>query len=115
MKFVQKKKEIKLKYELEKNVNLVKFLDGQIDISFNDKLGKDFVRNLSHKLFQWTGKRWLISLTQEKGQKTYSKQMIENQKKIIELEKKNEIYEKFKKEFPDAALLEVKTREENHE
>ena len=41
--------------------------------------------------------------------------MIENQKKIIELEKKNEIYEKFKKEFPDAALLEVKTREENHE
>ena len=37
---------MKLKYELEKNVNLVKFESGRIEISFNDKLDKDFVKNL---------------------------------------------------------------------
>jgi len=42
-----KKKEIQLKYDLEKNVNLIKFIPGKIDISFNQNLDKNFVRNLS--------------------------------------------------------------------
>ena len=64
---VSNKKEVELKYDLERNVNLVKFSEGKIDISFNEKLGKNFIRNLSTKLFKWTGKRWIISLTKEKG------------------------------------------------
>ena len=40
------KKEVELKYDLEKNVNLIKFSQGNIDISLNEKLGKNFVRNL---------------------------------------------------------------------
>ena len=48
------KKEIKLKYELEKNVNLVKFERNRIEISFNDNLDKDFVKDLSSKLYEWT-------------------------------------------------------------
>ena len=52
-----KKKEIKLKYELEKNVNLVKFEKNRIEISFNESLDKDFVKDLSSKLFELTGER----------------------------------------------------------
>ena len=48
---MKKKKEIKLKYELEKNVNLVKFEKNRIEISFNESLDKDFVKDLSSKLF----------------------------------------------------------------
>ena len=51
------KKEIKLKYELEKNVNLVSFEKNRIEISFNDNLDKNFVKDLSLKLFEWTGQR----------------------------------------------------------
>ena len=51
-----RKKEIQLKYDLEKNVNLIKFSEGKIDISFNENLDKNFVRNLSEKLLEWTGK-----------------------------------------------------------
>ena len=51
-----KKKEIHLKYDLEKNVNLIKFSEGKIDISFNENLDKNFVRTLSEKLLEWTGK-----------------------------------------------------------
>ena len=47
-----KKKEVELKYDLERNVNLIKFSDGKIDISFNENLGKNFVRNLSEKLLE---------------------------------------------------------------
>ncbi len=46
------KKEIKLKYELETNVNLVSFEDQRIEISFNENLDKRFLlKDLSTKLF----------------------------------------------------------------
>ena len=60
-----KKKEIHLKYDLENNVNLIKFSEGKIDISFNENLDKNFVRNLSKKLLEWTCVRWVITLTKE--------------------------------------------------
>ena len=59
------KKEMKLKYELENNVNLVSFSNMNIEISFNDKLNKSFVKDLSEKLYDWTKNRWLISFSKE--------------------------------------------------
>ena len=61
------KKEIKLKYELEKNVNLVRFERNRIEISFNDNLDKNFVKDLSLKLFEWTNERWIITFSKLKG------------------------------------------------
>ena len=60
------KKEINLKYELENNVNLVKFENGIIEISFNDNLNKNFVKDLSTKLLDWTNKRWIISFSKKR-------------------------------------------------
>ena len=62
------KKEVKLKYELEKNVNLVKFENGRIEISFNDGLDKNFVKDLSSKLLEWTNQRWIISFSKNQGE-----------------------------------------------
>ena len=50
-----KEKEIELKYDLERNVKLVSFNKGKIDISFNEKLNKNFIKNLTEKLLLWTG------------------------------------------------------------
>ena len=63
-----KNKEIKLKYELEKNVNLVSFEKNRIEISFNDNLDKNFVKDLSLKLFEWTSERWIITFSKTKGE-----------------------------------------------
>ena len=38
---------MRLKYELENNVNLISFANNRIEISFNEKLNKDFVKSLS--------------------------------------------------------------------
>jgi|TARA_B110000438_G_C15813336_1_gene650760 DNA polymerase-3 subunit gamma/tau len=103
-----RKKDIHLKYDLEKNVNLVKFSQGKIDISFNENLDKNFVRNLSERLLEWTGMRWVIALTKEQGQKTYSEVQSIKRKELFNEEKKGKIYKKFKNVFPDVKLLEVK-------
>ena len=103
-----KKKEIQLKYDLEKNVNLIKFSEGKIDISFNQNLDKNFVRNLSTKLVEWTGNRWVITLSKETGAKTFSETQDIRKKELLNNEKKGEVYKKFISIFSDAELLEVK-------
>tara|TARA_B100001123_G_C15251377_1_gene1002932 strand:+ start:54 stop:1733 length:1680 start_codon:yes stop_codon:yes gene_type:complete len=111
IKLSSSKKEIELKYDLEKNVNLISFSEGKIDISFNDNLNKNFVKNLSEKLLKWTGKRWIITLTKEQGEKTFSEQQSQKKKEEIEKEKNNEIYKKFKNVFSDGELIEVLKKE----
>ncbi len=103
------KRELKLKFELEKNVNLVKFEKNRIEISFNDSLDKDFVKDLATKLFEWTKERWIITLSKSKGDLSITEKK-ENEKKIlIEKAKQTEIYKNFMENFPDAELVDVKS------
>ena len=102
-----KKKEVELKYDLERNVNLIKFSDGKIDISFNENLGKNFVRNLSEKLLEWTGKRWVITLTKKTGCKTLLESNNIKKLELLDNEKKEEFYKKFKNTFSDVDLIDV--------
>jgi len=111
IKLSSNKKEVELKYDLERNVNLIKFSEGKIDISFNENLGKNFVRNLSVKLLEWTGKRWVITLTKDVGQKTFAELQLINRRQLIEKEKKGEVYKKFKNIFSDGELVEVSKKD----
>ena len=85
-----KKKEMMLKYELETNVNLVSFAPYKIEISFNEKLNKDFLKVLSTKLLEWTNNRWIIAISQTKGN------ISKKDEKILEISKENDIFVKSK-------------------
>ena len=102
------RKEMKLKYELETNVNLVSFENFRMEISFNDNLDKDFIKELSHKLFEWTGNRWIITLSQKKGEISMKEKDQINQRQIFEEVKKSNIYKKVLEILPDAELIDVK-------
>ena len=104
------KKEIKLKYELEKNVNLVNFEKNRIEISFNDNLDKNFVKDLSLKLFEWTNERWIITLTKVKGKKTIKEIEEIKKKDLITSSKNTDIFRSFIKKFPDANLIDVELK-----
>ena len=103
------KRELKLKFELEKNVNLVKFEKNRIEISFNDSLDKDFVKDLSTKLFEWTKERWIITLSKSKGDLSIREKKKNEKKILIEKAKETEIYKNFMANFPDAELVDVKS------
>ena len=103
------KKEIKLKHELEKHVNIVKFENGRIEISFNDNLDKNFVKDLSSKLFEWTQQRWIISFSKNQGEASIKDKEKNIKKELIENEKKSNLYKTMLDYFPDAELIDVKT------
>ena len=108
------KKEIKLKYELEKNVNLVSFEDQRIEISFNESLDKDFIKDLSLKLYEWTNNRWIITLSKTKGQPSKKEAEVNSKKELIESVKNSLTYKNIMEKFPDAELIDVKTNKEKN-
>ena len=106
-----KKKKIKLKHELEFNVNLVTFAEGRIEIAFNENLDKNFIKELSSKLYEWTNARWIISLSVKKGLISKKQEEKINKDKIFDNVKKSKIYNKVLEILPDAELVEFKTNE----
>ncbi len=105
-------KELELKYDLERNVKLVSFTENKINITFNERLNKSFIKILTEKLLKWTGERWIISLSKEEGEKTfYESSVIEKSSKILK-EKNNRTVKEIISNFPDAKLVDV-VEEEN--
>ncbi len=109
------KKEAKLKYELEKNVNLVKFEKGRIEISFNENLDKYFVKNLSTKLLEWTNERWIISFSKNQGEISVKDKLKKKQIKFMDDVKNSDLYKKVLDYFPDAELIDVKYKNKDNE
>ncbi len=115
IKICSSKRELKLKYELEKNVNLVSFENKRIEISFNDNLNKSFVKDLSSKLYEWTQERWIITLSKVKGSLSKKEEELNKKKQTIDLVKKTALFKTLSKEFPDIDLIDVKISDKKKE
>jgi DNA polymerase-3 subunit gamma/tau len=101
------KKEIKLKYELERNVNLVNFEKQKIEISFNENLDKQFIKNLSSKLYEWTNERWIILLSKNTGNLSIKEEEKNLKLKKLKKLEESETYKKILEHFKDAELIDV--------
>jgi len=108
-----KEKEVELKYDLERNVKLVSFNKGKIDISFNEKLNQNFIKNLTEKLLKWTGERWIISLSKNNDAKSLYEQTLEKKSTVLQNFQKTELANKIQEEFPDAELIDVQEIKKN--
>ena len=106
-----KEKEVELKFDLERNVKLVSFNKGKIDISFNEKLNRSFIKNLTEKLLLWTGERWIISLSKNSDAKSIYEQNVEKKSSKLEEFKKSDLALQIEEAFPDAELINI--QEEN--
>ena len=94
-------------------MKLVSFKKGKIDISFNEKLNKDFIKNLSEKLLLWTGDRWIISLSKNTQAKSIYEKNLQIKSNKLEEYENSEIAKQIMNTFPDAELLNIE--EENND
>ncbi len=107
------KKELHLKYELETNVNLVSFKNQSIEIAFNDNLNKNFVKDLSLKLFEWTNSRWIIALSKKKGNPSLKEADKVSKSKILATAKESNLIKKVEELFPDSELIDIELDKNN--
>jgi DNA polymerase-3 subunit gamma/tau len=111
--FANKENEVELRYDLERNVKLVSFSKGKISISFNEKLNKNFIKNLTEKLLYWTGDRWIISLSKNEGERTLHEARAQEKQDKLTKEENSVITKELLSAFPDAQLTDVKEESDN--
>jgi DNA polymerase-3 subunit gamma/tau len=61
------KRDVATKSALERDVRLVRFEDGKLEIALEPSAAKTLVGDLSKKLAEWTGRRWMIAVSAENG------------------------------------------------
>src|SRR5207249_8232946 len=59
--------DLSIKSALERDVRLVRFEDGTLEIALEAGARKTLIGELSKKLGDWTGRRWMVAVSAEAG------------------------------------------------
>ncbi len=70
----ERQREMELRHWLVAEVHLVRFLPGHIELRQNDVVQKPLAGELGEKLQAWTGRRWIVALSKERGEPTLEEQ-----------------------------------------
>jgi DNA polymerase-3 subunit gamma/tau len=61
------KRDLTMKSALVRDIRLVRFEDGSLEIALEPSAAKTLVGELSKKLSEWTGRRWMVVVSAEPG------------------------------------------------
>jgi DNA polymerase-3 subunit gamma/tau len=101
------KRDIAVKMALERDVRLVRCEDGQLEIALEASAPKTLVHDLQRKLSAWTGKRWMVVVSQEPGAATMRAQMDERQAEIERGVQSDPLVQAVLNRFPGAKIVGV--------
>ena len=104
---VQEKRDISMKMALERDVRLVHCEDGQLEIALEASAPKTLVHDLQRKLTGWTGKRWMVVVSQEQGTPTVRAQMEERQAELERGVQTDPLVQAVLNRFPGAKVVGV--------
>jgi DNA polymerase-3 subunit gamma/tau len=103
----QEKRDINMKMALERDVRLVRFEDGRLEIALEPQAAKTLAHDLSRKLVAWTGKRWLVVISAEAGAPTLRSQSEARQAEIERGVEADPLVQAVLKRFPGAKIVGV--------
>ena len=66
-------------------------------------------------MYDWTGKRWILTLSKEKGQPTIQETMLKQNINELKEATNTDAYKKTLEAFPDAKLISVKQKEKKND
>jgi len=103
----QEKRDISMKMALERDVRLVRCEDGQLEIALEASAPKTLVHDLQRKLTAWTGKRWMVVVSQEQGSATVRAQADERQAELERGVQTDPLVQAVLNRFPGAKVVGV--------
>ncbi len=68
------KRDLQTRGALERDVRLVRFEPGRLEVALEPSASKAIVSDLARKISQWTGQRWMVVVSGEQGQPTIREQ-----------------------------------------
>jgi DNA polymerase-3 subunit gamma/tau len=101
---VQEKRDISMKMALERDVRLVRCEDGQLEVALEGSAPKTLVHDLQRKLTAWTGKRWMVVVSQEQGSPTMREMASDREAELKRSVLNDPLVQAVMKKFPGATL-----------
>ena len=102
------KRDIVLKIALEDTAELVRFKPGQIELHLLADAPKDLANELGRKLKAWTGERWMISVTEERGETPLGQVRRQREAKLLEEATRHPAVQSVMRHFPEAEIVAVR-------
>jgi DNA polymerase-3 subunit gamma/tau len=105
------KRDLAVKAALERDVRLVRCEDGRLEIALEPSAAKALVNDLARKFSQWTGRRWMVVVSQEAGQPTVKSQADARQAELKTGVRADPLVQAVLARFPGAEIVQVRTPE----
>ncbi len=102
------KRELKLKIALETDVRLIRFEPGQMEISLTEEAAPGLVGELSRKLEEWTGRRWIIAVSREAAAETIAETRKSHRQKMVDAARADPLVAAVLTHFPGAEIVDVR-------
>jgi DNA polymerase-3 subunit gamma/tau len=102
------KRDVSLKSALERDVRLVRFEDGQLEIALEPSAAKMLVGELSKKLHAWTGRRWMVVVSAEPGAPSLRSQADERKTQLKSDARSDPLVQAVLTRFPGAEIVAVR-------
>jgi len=96
---------------LERDVRLVRFEDGKLEIALEAGASNSLVHELSRKLAEWTGRRWLVVVSAEGGAPSLRSQLEAQRSELVRGVRADPLVQAVLSRFPGAEILDVRRRE----
>jgi DNA polymerase-3 subunit gamma/tau len=106
------KRDILMKTALERDVRLVRIEDGKLEIALEPSARKTLVNDLSRKISEWTGRRWMVVVSAEEGSATVSSQNAAKRDALEEGVRADPLVQAVLAKFPGAEIVGVKRRDD---
>ncbi|MCB5174005.1 DNA polymerase III subunit gamma/tau [Microvirga lenta] len=104
------KREIVLKSALERDVRLVRFEEGSIELSLAEGGSRTIANDLARALQLWTGQRWMVALSSEEGAPTLHEQAATAERERKEGAASHPLVQAVLAKFPGAKIVNVVER-----
>jgi DNA polymerase III subunit gamma/tau len=103
------KRDLALKSALERDVRLVRFEDGRLEFSLEPSAQKALTGELSKKLADWTGRRWMVIVSAEQGQPSLYAQAQARKAELKDGVRGDPLVQAVLSRFPGAEVVDVRT------
>ncbi len=106
------KRDIQLKTALERDVHLVRFDEGSIEFSLAPGAAQSLPQVLMRKLGEWTGARWIITLSRDPGAPSLKQQADARDKEAADARHADPLVRSVLERFPGAQVVAVRKTED---
>jgi DNA polymerase-3 subunit gamma/tau len=107
------KRDLAVKTALERDVRLVRIEEGRLEIALEASASRGIVQDLSRKLSDWTGRRWMVVVSAEPGAPTLKAQADARQAELEVGVRGDPLVQAVLSRFPGAQIVGVREPVEN--